>query len=610
VTTREPRYRIHPAIGIARLGDAARAAEEGEGWYLGPENPDERTGWDAGRKKFRAFKSSGKVLAQGVRFRVFKYAEGRAPEEIRPTPGGEVVRIRWRVEVANRKAAFFKFLGPVGQSSLYNSLHWLPFTTRNARMPSRRREAQLVLRAPPGEIGSGEQGQCRALVNEHEATRGAIPALAELRVDAEGRLIFCGGYGRTAYLPELNKGVPRHETLSSFANNDGWFDDIADGPVSAVLDFADGTSRSLAGEDGAWAIAAPPDFAPAILPARSMWDSLVDLLVREDKSGLDQDPTFHGSKWHEMAKDWDAARRRFSRYRPSFTRDILPILEAAHGITGVFSVAERPVAHRRFDPPYLAVLGGSGSNPAQRLAVFARLRPPGHRDYDETMMPLAHGDSLPLEPSGGVLAWLEKIATRLPILPRTLLSLTELQYALLARWAEGDFDADYGAATSSPSEPEPLRLDRAALQAAVGGAFFPGIEASWLLLDRRIHAAPLRLAPGRLLRRWTALGPLRIGPGFLTAQMALPWQADFASCRKTFGQGTGNNYVAWWPSQRPDDVWIRDGESGEIRPRKWAPEIDVLEDDAALHQKMVADWSKQDFVVNDETVGLHLQVAP
>jgi hypothetical protein len=46
-----------------------------------------------------------------------------------------------------------------------------------------------------------------------------------------------------------------------------------------------------------------------------------------------------------------------------------------------------------------------------------------------------------------VRAWLEKLATRLAILPRTVLSLTQLQYGLLARWAEGDFEVDYNAVT-------------------------------------------------------------------------------------------------------------------------------------------------------------------
>src|SRR5205807_10545691 len=34
-----------------------------------------------------------------------------------------------------------------------------------------------------------------------------------------------------------------------------------------------------------------------------------------------------------------------------------------------------------------------------------------------------------------------------------------------------------------------------------------------------------------------------VNPGDLTALMALPWQADFLACDRS-----------WWPSQRPDDV--------------------------------------------------------
>ena len=43
-----------------------------------------------------------------------------------------------------------------------------------------------------------------------------------------------------------------------------------------------------------------------------------------------------------------------------------------------------------------------------------------------------------------------------------------------------------------------------------------------------MYAAPFRLKPD-------------LPAGFLTEQMAVPWQSDFVACR-----------TEWWPSQRPD----------------------------------------------------------
>src|SRR5262249_36193607 len=39
------------------------------------------------------------------------------------------------------------------------------------------------------------------------------------------------------------------------------------------------------------------------------------------------------------------------------------------------------------------------------------------------------------------------------------------------------------------------------------------------------------------------IDPVSVKPGDLTALMALPWQADFLACDRS-----------WWPAQRPDDV--------------------------------------------------------
>src|SRR5262249_45869254 len=60
-------------------------------------------------------------------------------------------------------------------------------------------------------------------------TKLKIRTLGELRSDADGRLIVIGGMGQSDFDPV------GPETISEFANNDGWFDDMSDGPVQAEL---------------------------------------------------------------------------------------------------------------------------------------------------------------------------------------------------------------------------------------------------------------------------------------------------------------------------------------------------------------------------------------
>ena len=53
-----------------------------------------------------------------------------------------------------------------------------------------------------------------------------------LETDASGRLVVLGGYGRAS---AWKKADGTYYQLVSSVDNDGWFDDTSDGPVSAVV---------------------------------------------------------------------------------------------------------------------------------------------------------------------------------------------------------------------------------------------------------------------------------------------------------------------------------------------------------------------------------------
>jgi len=58
-----------------------------------------------------------------------------------------------------------------------------------------------------------------------------------------------------------------------------------------------------------------------------------------------------------------------------------------------------------------------------------------------------------------------------------------------------------------------------------------------MLRDHYVFTKPFRLSH------------VTLEAGDITKQMALPWQADFFDCSQ-------DDALAWWPSQRPDEVFI------------------------------------------------------
>jgi hypothetical protein len=108
----------------------------------------------------------------------------------------------------------------------------------------------------------------------------------------------------------------------------------------------------------------------------------------------------------------------------------------------------------------------------------------------------------------------------------------------MSQWAEGNFDADGDDLTNTI---DPEGLDRAALEACAGGAFFPGIESGWFMRRASIYKEAFRIDHD-YVDEFDPAQP-KIGAGDISKRMALPWQADFFECRQD-----------WWPAQRPDDV--------------------------------------------------------
>jgi hypothetical protein len=173
---------------------------------------------------------------------------------------------------------------------------------------------------------------------------------------------------------------------------------------------------------------------------------------------------------------------------------------------------------------------------------------------------------------------------------------TETQHHIIKLWKDGNFIV--GSPGPSPTV-TPEGLDRAALESCVGGAFFPGIECSWLCREKDIYSEPFRIKHG------ATVGALTLVPGFFSQQMALPWQADFMDCGKDDGPLTfagSHVFFGWWPAQRPDDVYqnvVAAGSQGPMAP--WHRGIPAATFPGQSHANMVARWNLLGFVVSATT---------
>jgi len=469
--------KIHPAIGIGRIGNSPNE------FYIGPEQLGAHSVPKGGYKD-----PQGRIKRQAARFRLFAYDHnGNLVEELTT----KHAHISWSVHLANKKAAWNQFDGLSPNAPLRNA----GVTDRNSLIidPGHRSVSG------PNKVAHFDTGRFL----------GQVVPLGEIRTDRQGRLIVLGGFGHSA--------SPTNTPLTTFANNDGWHDDVSDGPVTATVTLK-GNGKTFAAV-GAWVICPPPKFAPPIDSIITLYDTLLQVAV--DKLGLHL-PT-----------------------KPSFSKDIYPLLRRAINVGWVSGMVTSQHAH--------ATLGAVIPPPASasaRLAIFNKLRDPTllpNQDAGDADMPMIWSDYY-------------TDGKNQP--------LTRIQYDAMMKWRDGSFIDDWSGPPKPSRKITPEGLDRAALEACVGAAFYPGIEASWLLRDTYKFSEPFRLDATSL------------EPGDITKQMAVPWQADFYDCSQ-------DGDYAWWPAQRPDDVYP----DGSTTQQPW------IRQHVNSPTDMVNNWYKLGFVV-------------
>jgi hypothetical protein len=254
-------FKIHPSIGIARVGDSTTEFCLTPETHMGlPIKCDSqgRAVLDANHKEqpIDTFKDAqGRIKRQAARFRVYVYenSNDKSGRELKISDQVQVskwqtgesyearlIDIEWTVYLANKKASWYQFRELEGEHG-YAPDHPL----RNASIKDAAARQRLIIDPGPQTVSYGQTAPRQA-----EFAKGKNPAfpqsfpppltpysvetLGEIIVhqqDNYNRLIVLGGYGQSGSA-KSGLGEPHIET---YANNDGWFDDIGDGPVTKIV---------------------------------------------------------------------------------------------------------------------------------------------------------------------------------------------------------------------------------------------------------------------------------------------------------------------------------------------------------------------------------------
>ena len=216
------RAAIHPAIGIGRVGNSP------DQFFCGPE-----VSYPTPRHPGFYRDANGALKRQAARFRIYGYnAAGDVMAELTTANSS----IAWSAQLRNEKAAWYEFQLAMDIPEIERAK---PANRRNAEVKGEDRTKLMIDGDTVAIAGASQSGPAYRFNGE---IFGIPVYLGELQTDAAGRLIVLGGQGVSASYAE--------QPLKDFSNNDTWYDDTADGPVTAGDDRRhDGAGGSRMGRD-------------------------------------------------------------------------------------------------------------------------------------------------------------------------------------------------------------------------------------------------------------------------------------------------------------------------------------------------------------------------
>ena len=510
------RAAIHPAIGIARVGNSETE------FYIGPEvtNP-------APQEPGFYRDDTGALKREAAQFRIYGYnALGEVVRELTC----DDAEIEWQVHLANQKAAWFNFELALDIPEAVAA----PATTlRNAKVKGADRSKLLIDGGQISIAGANESG-CQYTFDKGQFFDKTV-YLGELRTQEGGQLLVLGGHGHSASVDGSK--------ATTFANNDGWHDDTSDGPVTATVKI-DGKEISV---DPAWVVVAPPNYGPLQKSVRTMYDLMTDV---QTQSGLRAKPE-----------------------TVSFTQDIMPLfvrMSTLEWVNKGYATQFGWGGPRYFQSPELLAQLGSKSELTKELRqqtanMFREFKRDGRAPQP---WPWLYGDAMNVPPADTPRQHATVTDTQLAMLQRW----ADGDFI-------DDYDPHAQPPSQLdqvPLQEQPNMLDQAALEFCLADAFHPGCEMTWPMRhasmymgEFRIRHRPTGEAPknyGSTLTPEVAVseqGPLYAqSAGDITRWMAVPWQTDTASCKYGYYAGYGPKYdpylPTFWPARVPNQVLTED----------------------------------------------------
>jgi len=489
-TTKYPKYvsrikyaAIHPSIGFARIGNS-----ENE-YFLAPEVPYPAPTPDGHNRD--------------------------AEQKIKN------VEILWEVHVANKKSAWYTNNYPMDIPEA------APVKLRNKNIGTEDRHKLMIDPGLRSIKGNNEKDK-----PEYKFDSGAFMGekvyLGELQTDEVGRLIFLGGHG-------VAKSIYSGNFVAGVGNQDGWYDDISDGPVKAYVTIG----KRVVSVKPAWVVTAPVNFAPDFKDVVTLWDCMRDAFVQ----GTIMD---------------------FPK-KISFVDDIYPIFQRLSSYSWLNEGFNNAFGHHapyNFENPDLIDRLSRTDDLFQetRRQIFRRFRDPSATIPIWDKWPWNYGDGIKEPPTTS---------------PKQYFSITPTQYKILQKWVDGEFINDWkernklfkSELKDFPLSQQPSVLDKTSLDNALGGPFRPGVELTWPMRIVTMYSEPFRVrvrddnnpdqSYGPILSPKEALalgGPLYYNsPGDLTRWMSTPWQLDLAACRYAYF-GEDPYLPTFWAARAPNQV--------------------------------------------------------
>jgi len=210
---------IFPSIAVARVGDS-------DEWYIGPEIPGHEPFPPEGVFKDKHFK----IKKQAARYRVYAFDKnGKVIGEI---DGKHDYKLKWTVQVANKKSAWVVFRGQ------YEKETWELRNSTVQGWPDEKRDYAFTDTRKKLIIDSGLQtveGPSSHTIPLQGEFYGSKPTptkvqMGDIHTDEHGRLIInaSDGFSTSVDFP----GPPEQQPfMKGEFDNDDWIDSMCDGHV-------------------------------------------------------------------------------------------------------------------------------------------------------------------------------------------------------------------------------------------------------------------------------------------------------------------------------------------------------------------------------------------